>query len=100
MFAGLNAFAAGLNSDHVDALIFEEREKHPHGIRTTPYAGDQDVRQPLLLFEDLPPSFIPNDALKISYHQRIGVGSIYGPQNVVRAADIEIGRASCRERGW
>ena len=73
MPACLNAFAAGFHTNHLHWLILEKRIKQSHRIRAAADTGDQHVRQPLLFFQDLPPRFIPDHALEIPHHQRIGM---------------------------
>ena len=46
MAAGLDAVAAGLDADHRDGGIVEERVEQAHGVGAAADAGDQRVGQP------------------------------------------------------
>ena len=51
---GHDAYAARFHADHLHGFVFEERIKQSDGIRAAADAGDEQVRQALFLFQNLP----------------------------------------------
>ena len=68
--------------------VFEERIEQADGVRAAAHAGDQQIRQPLLLLQDLPPRFVADDALEIPHHQRIGMRAVGRAQDVMGGAHV------------
>src|SRR5687767_3193290 len=53
MLDAIEAAAAGLDADDLYAAVVEERVKKADGVRAAADGGDDGVRQPAFLFEDL-----------------------------------------------
>src|SRR2546421_4130691 len=73
MLAQLAAKSAGFDANHAHRIIAEKRMKQSDRIRSPADAGNQTIRQPLLLLEDLDPGFGADHSLKIAHHRWIGM---------------------------
>jgi len=77
-----------LPANHRDGLIFKERIEEADRVGAAADAGHQEVRQPPLLLQNLPPGFVADHPLEIPDHQRIGVRAIRGAKNVMCRAHV------------
>ena len=75
-----NAMTAGLDTDHADTDIFNERIEHPNCIRAATHAGDNRVRQPADFFQALRSRFAPI----MDWKSRTNIGYGCGPAAVPR----------------
>ena len=88
MFLRQDAFAARLDAEHLHRCVVEERIEQANGIRAAADARNEQVRQALLLLQNLPARFIADHALEIPDHHRIRMRAIRRAEDVMRAADI------------
>ena len=88
MLAQATATPAGFDADHSHRLIAQERMKQSDRIRSAADAGNQTIRQTVLLFQDLRPRFPPDHALKIAHHQRIRMRSQRAAQQIISIGNI------------
>src|SRR5262245_18437981 len=75
VFTASDSQAAGLDTDHLDLHIPDERMEEAHRIAATPDASDEAIRHPTFCRQDLSPSLSSDDRLKVTDHPRIGMGS-------------------------
>jgi len=73
--SGSNSLATGFDSDHPDTLIIQKRMEQANGIAAATDASNEQIGQALFAFEDLLSRFLANDALKITHHHRIRMGT-------------------------
>ena len=64
------------------SLIAEEGVKETQGVAASADAGDEEVGEPPLFLQDLPPRLAADDTLEIADHDRIGVGARRGADDV------------------
>ncbi len=88
MSFGLNAFSPGLDPQHGHPGVLQEGIKQSDGIGSPPYTGDEQIRKGFFLLKNLAPCFVPDDALEIPDHERVGVGAVGRAEDVMRGSDM------------
>ena len=83
-----DALAAGLDADQSNVAVVEEAVEDADRVAAAADAGDDDVRQPADLLEHLPPRLPADHRLELADHQRIGMRSERGSEQVVGVADV------------
>src|ERR1051326_159020 len=84
----LRARAPGLDADHSDATVAEERVKQTYRVRAAADARDERVRQTAFRFENLRARLSPDDALERANHERIWVRAERAAEQVVSVGDV------------
>src|SRR5579864_768453 len=67
----LRATAAGFYSDQPHTRIAQEGVKYSDRIAAAADAGEDRIRQPPLVLQDLPARLFSDDAVKIAHHHRV-----------------------------
>src|SRR4029077_6989638 len=75
VFPGSNSLATRFNSDHPDPLVIQKRMEKANGVAAATDTGHEQIRQALFAFENLLPRFLADDALKITHHHWIRMGT-------------------------
>ena len=88
MLLGLNALATCLDSQHSHGGVIQERVEQSDGVGSAADAGDEQVWQTLLAFEDLGPGLVSHDPVEIADHDRVGVRSVGSAQDVMGRTDV------------
>ena len=88
MAAGRDAIARGLDADHPNARLVDERRKQAGRVRAAADARDQRVGQPPRLLEDLPACLAPDHGLEVAHHPWIRMRPGDRADQVERVADI------------
>src|SRR5579884_3793082 len=66
VFTGVKRAASGLHSNHFDFAVGNKIVEKSDGIAAAAYAGEKIIRQPPGLLKDLPPRFLPDDAMEVA----------------------------------
>src|SRR5579862_1379516 len=82
------AATAGLDTDQSYALVIDKRMKHPDGIAASADAGEDRIREPVLVFQNLPARLLADDAMEIANHHGIGMRTERRSKQVMRRLDI------------
>ena len=77
--------SAAFDADHPHILVVQECVKQSDRIAPAADAGDQRVRQPFLLLQNLPPRLASDHALKIAHHHRIRMRAEHAAEDVMGA---------------
>src|SRR5437762_13104516 len=75
VFPGSDSLATRFDSDHPDALVIQKRMEQANGVAAATNASDEQIGQALFAVEDLLSRFLADDALKITHHHRIRMGT-------------------------
>ena len=86
--SGLDAVAAGLNTDHCDPSLVEKGMEQAHRVRAAADAGDQRVGEAAFGLFELHPRLVPDDRLEVAHHHRVGVRPGDRADDVERVFDM------------
>jgi hypothetical protein len=81
------ALTARLDADQLD-VVADERDEGADRVRAAAHAGDHPVRQPPGALEQLPACLVPDAALQVAHHRRIGRRPDARSDHVVRRLDV------------
>ena len=82
-FKAINSSSGSFTADQLNFLIFNKMVEGTHGITSTAYTGNNGIRKPSFLFQDLLLNLSGDHSLEISYNGRERMGAHNGTQAVV-----------------
>ncbi|MCY1391613.1 hypothetical protein D9M71_64610 [compost metagenome] len=88
VFVGIDAVAAGFNTDDVYAQVVEERVEQAHGIGAAANTGNQAVGQATFLGVQLLFGFLADDRLEVANHCRVRMRASHGANQVEGVVDV------------
>src|SRR4051794_27160037 len=95
MFSGEDSFAARFDSDHTNGFVVEKWMEKSDRVTPASDAGNEDIRQSSLAFQDLAARFVSDYALKIANHHRIRMRAQRGTEDVMGSAHVRHPIAHC-----
>jgi hypothetical protein len=86
MRAGVHAVAGGFDADQRDPRIRAKGVEQADGIAAAADAGDARVGEPAGRLLHLAARLVPDDGLEVAHHQRVGMRTGHGADDVERVA--------------
>ena len=94
MFAGVDAFTRGFDTNEAGCGMFDIGVKNAHGITAATYAGNHGIRLVILTtchfqhLRHLHQAFLADHALEVAHHHGVGVRARHGTDDVKSIVDI------------
>src|SRR5579875_800179 len=77
------AAASGFNADQPHVVLFQERVKHPDGVRSAAHAGKDRIGQAAFALQNFLARLLADDAMKIAHHHRIRMCAQGGAEQIM-----------------